>query len=500
MYTFAFVIIAVATAFYHYGQMIVELLQVGSGFTATTVCFGHFVSQRRVSTVISNELNGLSSYITTFIIDEKAQSVTAYPHVLMSLQIAKAFQLDATSHYLGPDLGCRLSTDPVNEIEEVRRIMSHELIADTPLPARNDGRIQALLAYEVSAAALIANQTRAMIVLHHGEIVGEAYQSHIGISKDTKLLGWSMTKSVQAMLVGVAIQKGLFNLSTPSKFIQPISHRCGKSSPITIGDLLTMSDILPFEENYGIHAVVPKMLFAAHDTALFALSTGTSREVVHKAKELYQCSSQEDFDGDVHDWYYSSGLTNLLAREVRSYFATDEDYWNFPRLQLFEPLGISAFALGTDPGGTFVASSFSYGTARSWAKLGQLMLQRGRWGDKQLIPKDFVAWVQAPHPFSGGHYGGSFWLNPSRVDVKTYNYLPHDHPAKQNHYWMTRTLPSDAFFMSGFDGQYTIIIPSLDAVIVRLGFTSEQKNANWDKSGLFGGIIKIISAEKNNTT
>lgn len=491
--SFILVLIAVAVASvgYFHGQAISELLQVGAGFTATAVCFGHFVSHRDVQTVTNNELAGIATILTAFRIDEGSESVIAFPRFLVTAEVALRAGIYATSYYLGGDLGCRLSRER-QEMHTVKRSMVHDLVPESSLPLRTSRSVQTLLDFEVSAAAVHTNQTRAMVVIHHGSLVGEAYQSHLGVTRDTPLLGWSMTKSVQAMLVGAAIQRGLFNLSTPAKFVKPSPHRCSKSEQVTIGELLVMSDIIPFEENYAIHSVVPKMLFAAHSAPEFAASVVGSREVSHRAKELYQCSAREDFNSDVHDWYYSSGVTNLLAKELRSYFQSDEEYWRFPREALFEPLGIPAFAMGTDPNGTFIASSFSYGTARSWAKLGQLMIQKGRWGDIQLIPEEFVRWVQVPHPFSGGHYGGSFWLNPSRVNVSTYNYLPSDHPAKQNHFWMTRALPTDAYFMSGFEGQYTIIIPSLDAVIVRLGFTSKTKDQEWDKSALFGGIVSAL--------
>jgi CubicO group peptidase (beta-lactamase class C family) len=479
---------------YHEGPALVELLAVGSGFTATAVCYGHFVSRRELPTLQANELAGIPTYLTSFAIDDKNEFVVAYPKIFFTKQIADFFGTTSSAYYLGPDLGCRLTNASV--AAKARQSMARSLAVERPLPRVLSGQIQSLLGYEVSAAAATTNQTRAVVVLHHGKVVGEAYQTHLGISADTPLLGWSMTKSVQSLVLGAMIQQGLLNLSTPAKYVTASTHRCSKGSAVTIGDLLSMCDVLPFEENYGIRSIVPKMLFAAHDAGLFAMNAQSTRDVAHRAKELYQCEAQEDFDGDAHDWYYSSGVSNLLAREIRSYFATDEEYWNFPRKHLFDPLGISAFALGTDPSGSFIASSFSYGTALAWAKLGQLLLQQGQWGDGlQLLPEEFVAWIQRPHPFSGGHYGGSFWLNPSRVDVKTYNYLPHDHPAKQNHYWMTTTLPSDAYFMSGFEGQYTIIIPSLDAVIVRLGFTSEEKNKQWDKPALFGGIVAALVTE-----
>ena len=67
----------------------------------------------------------------------------------------------------------------------------------------------------------------------------------------------------------------------------------------------------------------------------------------------------------------------------------------------------------------------------------------------------------------------SIWLNPACVSVSEYNLLPAEHKDKKNKIWMTRILPPDAYTMSGFDGQYVTVIPSLRCVIVRLGMTPD---------------------------
>lgn len=141
-------------------------------------------------------------------------------------------------------------------------------------------------------------------------------------------------------------------------------------------------------------------------------------------------------------WYYSSGLSNVLASEFRALFKSDEDYYAFPHEALFHPIGIENFVLETDGAGTYVASSFGFATARDWAKLGQLMLNKGAVTDKnnvktQVISEDFVEWAVTPHPHSGGLYGGSVWLNPSTVDVKAYNDLTHVNANKVRFRWIT---------------------------------------------------------------
>jgi CubicO group peptidase (beta-lactamase class C family) len=171
-------------------------------------------------------------------------------------------------------------------------------------------------------------------------------------------------------------------------------------------------------------------------------------------------------------FYYSSSVSNLLAREFRKLFKSDDEYLNFPNKYLFGPIGASSFILDTDPSGTFVASSFGYASPRDWAKLGDIVRRRGVASDgSRVIPEQFIDFMLTARSFSGGHYGGSIWLNPARVGVGEYNFLGPDDKDKRRFRWMTRAVPQDAAMMSGFNGQYVMVIPSLNCVIVRLGFT-----------------------------
>ena len=152
-------------------------------------------------------------------------------------------------------------------------------------------------------------------------------------------------------------------------------------------------------------------------------------------------------------WYYSSGMSNILAEELRDYFDTYSEYLLFPQTELFAKIDAHSFALETDSSGTFTASSFGYATARDWTRLGELFLYSGMWRGEKIIPKNFVDYVRRPVVGSGGHYGASFWTNPNRVSVATYNELPLDHLDKQRKVWVTKNLPKDAYFMGGHLGQ-----------------------------------------------
>ena len=122
----------------------------------------------------------------------------------------------------------------------------------------------------------------------------------------------------------------------------------------------------------------------------------------------------------------------------------------FPQQALFGPLGMTSAVLEADASDTFVGSSYMYATARDWARIGQFLLQDGRWEGTQLLPPDFVEWMVAPVAASDGSYGqGHVWLDGPRGEPRM----------------------DDEFWMLGHDGQSVGVFPSHDLVIVRLGLT-----------------------------
>jgi ketosteroid isomerase-like protein len=108
-----------------------------------------------------------------------------------------------------------------------------------------------------------------------------------------------------------------------------------------------------------------------------------------------------------------------------------------------------SMVLEADRSGNLVTSAYSYATARDWARLGLLYQQEGVWQGKRLFSPEFMSFVRAPAPYwTGVKYGGQVWLNNENC---------------------TR-FPCDSYQMNGIEGQRVVIIPSLDLVVVRLGF------------------------------
>src|SRR6185437_10084318 len=104
--------------------------------------------------------------------------------------------------------------------------------------------------------------TRAIVVVYDGHIVAERYAP--GFDRNTRLLGWSMSKSITAALIGALIASGQLALDAPP----PVPEWKDKSDPrskITLRQLLNMSSGLAFYEPYDPGSDSTKMLFESHD-------------------------------------------------------------------------------------------------------------------------------------------------------------------------------------------------------------------------------------------
>jgi CubicO group peptidase (beta-lactamase class C family) len=244
-------------------------------------------------------------------------------------------------------------------------------------------------------------------------------------------------------LVGIRILEGKLALHAPA----PVPEWSGEGDPrttITLDQLLRMSSGLAFSEVYeDYNSDVVTMLFKRGDAGGYA----AAKPLAHTP--------------DTH-WYYSSGTTNLVSRIVRDTFEGDQAaYFAFPRRALFERIGMRSAVIEPDASGTFVGSSFMFATARDWARFGLLFLQDGVWQGERLLPEGWVRYGTTPTPLAPqGRYGAHWWLNAGDPDD------PSDRP------WPD--LPRDAFAASGFEGQYVLVIPSRQLVLVRLGLSRPQ--------------------------
>ncbi len=338
-----------------------------------------------------------------------------------------------------------------------------ELVSPEPLP---EGVIAEKLQQALDNAFSEPNpetprRTRAVVILKGERIVAERYG--FGFTKDTPLLGWSMTKSIVNALVGILVGQGKLDIYSPA----PVPEWSSPDDPrhaITTDQLLRMSSGLEFLEDYGdLAGDAIQMLYVADCAAALAAN-----------KPLV--------DAPDSVWHYSSGTANIVARIVRETLGgAPEDYLAFPQRNLFAPLGMRGALLEPDPSGIFVGSSFTYATARDWARFGLFYLQDGVWNGKRVLPEGWVTYSRTPTPRAPqGKYGAFFRMNAG---------IGGD-PATQP--WPE--LPADMYYAHGHDGQDVIIIPSRDLVIVRLGLS--QKKGAWDIGTFVGEVLEAFPVER----
>jgi CubicO group peptidase (beta-lactamase class C family) len=279
--------------------------------------------------------------------------------------------------------------------------------------------------------------TAAVAVTWKGRLIGERYGQ--GITAQTRLEGWSMGKSLTATLLGVLMQQGVYTLTQPA----PIPEWNKPGDPrakIRIADILNMSSGLrikaPQDPDYDPAGPYPDHLY---------LYTGSVDSFHYAATRPLQWPPGKVGRYHNSDPVLASYLIRL-AVEKRG-----EDYLSFPRKALFDKIGVRTMVMETDPFGNFLGQGYELASARDWARLGNLYLQRGVWDGERILSEDFVKFVSTLAPAWKADqrpvYGGFFWINGDG----------------------TFPVSKDVYYMNGAGGQRTVIIPSHDLVVVRLG-------------------------------
>ena len=276
----------------------------------------------------------------------------------------------------------------------------------------------------------IPSITLAELVLKGGRVVHETYGPDTG--PGTTLISWSTAKSVTQALVGIAVRQGRLELDAPA----PVPEWAGDARrDITLRQLLHMSSGLRFVEDYVDDSISHclEMLF------------GTGQADV----AAYAASQPLEHDpGCVFN--YSSGTTNIVSRIVGQAVGGGEPGMRaFMQDELFGPLGMTSADPRFDAAGTFVGSSFLYCTAGDFARFGQLYLAGGVWDGRRILPEGWVELAASPAPVPVTEefgYGAHWWL------------------------WDGHGFPG-TFAAHGYEGQYIIVRPDRDLVVVRLGRT-----------------------------
>lgn len=410
-----------------------DLLRVATNYSAKIVCSNLFLAGRDAVEVQNLDVQAGGHPILGYIsidVDEPKGVV-----------IARLLGLFATGTAVYREgLGC--ASVPDGNIDVVKNIsLAGKNIEQYTRPANwpmsgHDGHIDDILADE----KLTGPEMRAVVVIKNGQLVGETYGS--GFSAETPLLGWSMTKTVSALIMGAVFDEN-FGIETHGLFAD---WQGDAREKIRVQDLMSMSSGLAWNEGYGSVSDVTRMLYLEPDMAAFSASLPL------------------EADGRAAKFQYSSGTTVMLSRLWQD--AVAKNALTLPHQKLFGPLGMRTATLETDSTGTYVGSSYLYASARDWARLGQLILNQGFWNGQQLISADYINWMvqgsaASTAPWGYPEYGnGQIWLHGPSAGVE-------EGVNPDEGY----NLPKDARWMLGHDGQSVAIVPSQGLVVVRMGLT-----------------------------
>jgi len=319
---------------------------------------------------------------------------------------------------------------------------------------------QALDAAFEPAAAM----TAAFVVTWKGRLIAERYGK--GITLHTPLESWSMGKSVTAALMGILVRQGVYELSQPAPV--PEWQRPGDPrARIRISDLMRMSSGLriraPQDPDFDAARGYPDHVY---------LYTGTIDSFE------YAATRPQQWPPDTVGRYRNTDpvLINSLIR--RAVEGRSEEYLSFPRRALFDRIGIRTMVMETDPHGNFLTQGYELASARDWARLANLYLQDGIWNGERILPEGFVRFVStvAPAWQADGRpiYGGFFWINGDRA-------FP---------------VPEDAYYMSGAGGQTTLIVPSHELVVARLGHYKGEAAADGALSRALALLMQAVPGRR----
>lgn len=445
--------------------LFVLLLIVGVG-TMLGITPRYVLATLPVATGIGSKLLCSARYVSGFPAPSAFEDLVQYSPALQYLNVdyddaaqtvtTSLFGLSTTKAQYLPGIGCANEFSEIHNRDELVPDELTRLASHWPHGNRvesTDTALQALLEEILAQDNKLGLNTRALLLVHEGQIVAEAYGQ--GSGPNTPLLGWSMAKSLMSVMLGNLVLRGKLDPQQTPLFSQWANDA---RRDIHLQDLLHMGDGLEFSEQYNPGDDATAMLFTEPSAADYVLE-----------KPLR-------YPPGTH-FNYSSGTANLLSQLYFDHTggtlqSAYEDYIE----NIFIPMSFQDAVFETDASGVFVGSSYFYASARDWARLGQLMLNGGEINGRRIISNEWVTHSTTPNDTENNKaYGYQWWLNDGGPTLR----------------WPV--LPTDSFAAQGNRQQYLMVLPSMQAVIVRLGWTSGSYPVNEN----FARIVSSLTASEN---
>ncbi len=293
-------------------------------------------------------------------------------------------------------------------------------------------------------------ETRAVVVMQGGKIAAERYAP--GYAADTRMVSWSMAKTVTAVMIGMLVADGELRLDESAPI--PRWQRPGDPrGEITLRQLLQMRSGLRHTEagDPPYESSEVRMLFLDGRDDMAAWAEAQPLEAEPGSKFEYS-SSTTVILADIAARVLTGGSKDPETRR--------RAVANFLQARLFGPLGMDSMVPEFDAHGTLIGGSLIHGTARDWATFGEFLRHGGSWRGAQLVPRQWVTFMTTPSPRQK-NYGAQTWLNTtaSQSDDPL-------HPIAQ---------PDGIFAAIGHMGQYVVVSPRQRLTVVRLGHSDEAE-------------------------
>jgi CubicO group peptidase (beta-lactamase class C family) len=430
---------------------------IRNGVQATLMCNGLFTSHRTLEQIFLQELKYLPDPVGTanggdYVIDPERKAV-AIGGGESGPVIRAAFRQGIGCVVMAPlqtfeyiEALPTLELPPPPGDAETMPWPDGDLVPEKPLPESvNAGALQAASdwAFERESPEQV---TLSLIVVHKGDIIHERYAE--GVDRYTRTRTWSTAKSIAVTLIGMLVDDGRMSLDAPLGIEWLPKLPAAEADPrnaITLRHVLNMSSGLEPVDSFGMEYATGSGL--AYWAGLSSVDGARFRGLVRQPGTVFE---YENYD------------TLLAVYAMKFALRSQKVYREFPRTALLDRIGMRSTLVGTDRFQDFILSSQVYSNARDLARFGLLYLQNGTWNGERLISEDWIRFVRKPAPSTatlGNAYGGHWWLVPDDRD----------------------DVPKDAYATRGNRGQYVIVVPSHDAVIVRRGLDyGRQGFGAWD--------------------
>lgn len=428
---------------------------IAAGYKALTLCSGIFNAHRTQAQIEALELTGIYPEYDAMMPSLSARIDKLDSRILVTFDDGMPPRIAANRM----DGGCYLYPIgvPAN-ITLIREFIGPgsgpEIRGRWPMgdggatgPARGEARLLAGTAAKAFDGASFGSgsRTTALVVVKDGKIVAERYAS--GFDMETSQRTWSVAKSLAGTIIGAAVQKGLVDPAAPAPVPEWQRPLGDPRAAITLDQLMRMAS--------GLHSAT-----AGNRTdAVYFGGTAVTEETVQWPLEAPPGSRFRYSNNDI-----------LLATHALRAKLGDRERDQFPDSLLFRQIGMDHTIAETDWKGNYILSSQVWSTARDLARFGMLYLNDGMWEGRRILPegwRDYVTRPSGPQPEGEFGYGATFWLMNRSPGV-----------------------PGDTFAAFGNRGQYVVIVPSRNVVIVRRG--EDPAGARFDVAKLTAEILAAL--------